>query len=104
MPISAVVKNFRDGTILLEDGTTPTPLSLTVAFEAGDFSIDNITQGASYDVNAYLDRGEFGSLRKTNKVFPTFTLTLHQCQYQFLSWILHQPFISTSYLVFMVNY
>lgn len=77
MPLSQTVKNYRDGTIQLDDGTTPTPLTLTVAFESGDFSIDNITQGASYDVNAYLDRGEFGSLRRTSKTFPSFTFSAY---------------------------
>lgn len=76
MAISSVVKNFRDGTILIEDGTTPTPLAVTVQFEAGDFSADGFTEGL-VDVTTYLDRGEMGSLRKTNRTFPTFSFTAH---------------------------
>lgn len=76
MPISTVVKNFRDGTITIADGTTPTPLSLTVQFETGDFSIDGLNEG-NVDVTAYLDRGEFNNLRKTNRTFPTFQFSSH---------------------------
>lgn len=76
MAISSVVKNFRDGTITISDGTSPTPLSLTVQYEAGDFSIDGFKQGLT-DVTTYLDRGEMGSLRKTSRTFPTFTFSAH---------------------------
>lgn len=76
MPISSVIKNFRDGSLTFSDATTPTPLSLTVAFEAGDFSIDNLNEGL-VDTTAYLDRGEFQTLRKTNRVFPSVSFTAH---------------------------
>ena len=39
MAISTVVKTKRDGTIKIEDGTSPTPNELTVAFKAGDFNL-----------------------------------------------------------------
>lgn len=71
---SAIVKNFRDATILIEDGTTPTALGVTVQFEAGDFSADGFTEGL-VDVTTYLDRGEMGSLRKLSRTFPTFSFT-----------------------------
>jgi hypothetical protein len=76
MPISAVVKNFRDGTLVISDGTTPTPLSLTVQYEAGDFSISALNEGY-VETTVYTDRGEFGSLRKTNRTFPTGSFTAH---------------------------
>lgn len=76
MPISSVIKNFRDGSLTFSDATTPTPLSLTVAYEAGDFSIDNLNEGL-VDTTAYLDRGEFQTLRKTNRVFPSISFTAH---------------------------
>ena len=75
MAISSVVKNFRDGTITLKDGTG-TPLTLTVLYENGDFSASGFNQG-NYEKNVYLDRGEFGSLRKTNRSFPTFTFSAY---------------------------
>lgn len=76
MPISAVVKNFRDGTITLSDSTTPTPLSVIVQYEAGDFSITGLSQGNT-EATTYLDRGELGSVRLTSRSFPTFSFTAH---------------------------
>lgn len=74
MAISSKPKNFRDGTITISDGTTPTPLSLTVIYEAGDFSIDNVMQSQT-EVETYLDRGSFHNVRKTNFAPATFTFT-----------------------------
>jgi hypothetical protein len=76
MPISAVVKNFRDGTITLADGTTPTPLSVIVQYEAGDFSITGLSE-SNTETTTYLDRGDLGSVRKTSRTFPTFSFTAH---------------------------
>lgn len=69
MAISSVVKNFRDGSIQLKDGTG-TPLTVTVQFENGDLSLSGTNQG-NYEHTKYLDRGELGSIRKTNRMFPT---------------------------------
>lgn len=76
MPISAVVKNFRDGTITLSDATTPTPLSVIVQYEAGDFSITGLNQG-NLEATTYLDRGDLGSVRLTSRTFPSFSFTAH---------------------------
>jgi hypothetical protein len=73
MPISSVVKNFRDGTIKLADGTG-TPIEITVQYENGDFSLSGTNQG-NYEHTKYLDRGELGSIRKTNRSFPTGSFT-----------------------------
>jgi len=75
MAISTVGKNFRDGVILIEDGTG-TPLAVTVIYENGDFSGSGFMETQT-DVTAYLDRGSKYSLRKTNQNFPTFTFTAH---------------------------
>jgi len=80
MAISSVVKNFRDGTIVLSDGTG-TPLTVTVQFENGDLSLSGTNQG-NYEHTKYLDRGELGSIRKTNRMFPTGSFT---CQMTDLS-------------------
>lgn len=76
MPISSVIKNFRDGTLTIEDGTAGTPIAMTIVYEAGDFSIDNLTEGL-VETTAYLDRGEFATLRKTNRSFPSFSFSAH---------------------------
>lgn len=67
MPISSVVKNFRDGTITLADNGINT---LTIQYEAGDLSLSGVNQG-NYEHTKYLDRGELGSIRKSNRSFPT---------------------------------
>lgn len=76
MPISTVVKNFRDGQLVFSDATTPSPLALTVQFEAGDFSISGLNEGL-VETTTYLDRGEFGTLRKTSRTFPSGSFTAH---------------------------
>ena len=75
MAQSTVIKNFRDGTLTFADNTG-TPLTLPIVYEAGDFSIDNLNEGL-VETTAYLDRGEFATLRKTNRVFPSFSFTAH---------------------------
>jgi hypothetical protein len=75
MAQSTVIKNFRDGTLVFADNTG-TPLTMPIVYEAGDFSIDNLNEGL-VDTTAYLDRGEFATLRKTNRVFPSFSFTAH---------------------------
>lgn len=75
MAQSTVIKNFRDGTLVFADNTG-TPLTLPIQYEAGDFSIDNLNEGL-VETTAYLDRGEFATLRKTNRVFPSFSFTAH---------------------------
>jgi hypothetical protein len=73
MAISSKPKNFRDGTITLSEGSG-SPITLTVQYEAGDFAIDNAMQSQS-EVEAYLDRGSFHNVRKTNFAPATFTFT-----------------------------
>ncbi len=38
MAVTNVVRNLRDGELVIKDGTTPTPLSLTVLLDEGDLS------------------------------------------------------------------
>ena len=75
MAQSTVIKNFRDGTLVFADNTG-SPLTLPIVYEAGDFSIDNLNEGL-VETTAYLDRGEFATLRKTNRVFPSFSFSAH---------------------------
>jgi hypothetical protein len=73
MPLSTSVKNFRNGTIVLADGSA-TPITLTVVYENGDFAVNGLMEGQT-EVTMYLDRGAFGSLRKTNFTPATFSFT-----------------------------
>lgn len=75
MAISSVVKNMRDGTLLIEDGTG-TPLAVTVQYETGDFSLSGLSQGLK-EVTTYLDRGDLGSVRHTSVSFPSVSFSAH---------------------------
>lgn len=75
MAQSSRVKNFRHGTILLEDGTG-TPLAHTVQYENGDFQVSGLSEGQK-EVIAYLDRGVLCDLQYGNQTFPTFSFTAH---------------------------
>ena len=74
MAISSVVKNFRDGTILIEDGTG-VPIDITVQFENGDFSLSGLN--GFKEVTTYMDRGDLGSVRHTTQLFPTGSFSAH---------------------------
>lgn len=79
MALSAHVKNFRNGTISLAD-SSGTPLTLTVEYEQGNFSISGLSKGLK-EIVTYLDRGELGSVRYTNRTFPTFSFTAHMTEF-----------------------
>lgn len=73
MAISGVPKNFRDGTLLIEDASG-VPIAVTVQYEAGDFSGSGFRQGQTA-VEMILDRGAFHAVRKTNFEPATFSFT-----------------------------
>lgn len=75
MPISSVVKNYRDGTLVVSDNSGA-PITLTVQYEAGDFSVSGFNEG-QVETTTYLDRGEFGSLRKTSRTFVSGSFSAH---------------------------
>ena len=84
MAISSVVKNYRDGSIVFNDATSPTPITLTVQFESGDLSLSGVNYSSTGPVEytKYLDRGELGSVRRTSRSFATGSLS---CQMTDLS-------------------
>jgi len=69
MSISAVVKNFRDGSLVVSDATTPTPITLTVQYEAGDFSLNRQQRGQQRD-NCLLGQGGAGHAQENESVVP----------------------------------
>jgi hypothetical protein len=70
---STVVKNFRDGTIVLTDDTGA-PITTTVIYEDGDFKLDGYAADL-YEHANYEDRGVRSSSRKTKRAYPTFSFT-----------------------------
>lgn len=73
MAVSTTVKNFRDGGIVLSDGTG-TPLTCTVLFDMATFAISGL-KASLHEIIAYEVRGELSSLRKGKRTYPTFSLT-----------------------------
>ena len=76
MAESVIVRTKRDGSLTSNDGTPTTPLTYTVAYEAGDLSIT--IPGPA--VNVFLDRGQFGttpSLRYGDDQPCTFSFSAH---------------------------
>lgn len=77
MAYSVVPKTRRDGKITLEDGTTPAAISLEVAFEEGNLSIDKPNQFSSLVIR---DRGDISAVRKQDESIITgsFSFNLRQ--------------------------
>ena len=69
MAVSTVIKHFTDGTVTLADGTG-TPVTLTVPFSQGDFSLSGV-QESQKAVNVYQSRGVLHSVRLGEKAFVT---------------------------------
>lgn len=68
--------NFRDGTIVIKDGTSGTPLEVTVLAALGDFSASGFKAGGNYETAVTQVRGEVHSIRRTNRIFPTISFSL----------------------------
>lgn len=73
MALSTVVKNMRDGSLVISDGTG-TPISITVQFDQGDFSITGLKAKLA-ETTAYETRGLLRSVRHTTRVYPTGSFT-----------------------------
>lgn len=73
--------NFRDGTLVVKDGTG-TPLEVTIVATAGDFSFSGMKlDGASYETIVTQARGELHSLRKGNRAFPTISFNMYVSEF-----------------------
>lgn len=77
---NSIVKNFRDGQLVLKDGTG-TPIAVTIQFESGDFSISGLSANSNTEVTTYLDRGALGSVRLTSQTFPTWSFSAHMVEF-----------------------
>ena len=94
MSYSQIIKTKADGTILIEDGTG-TPLTLTVAYETGDFNIS--IPGPT--VSNFLDRSRFGSspsLRYGDDQPVTFSFTANLRDIADASYITLESIITNS--------
>lgn len=76
MAYSTAPKVRRDGKITLKDGTSPTAISLEVAYEEGNFAFDQTKS----DRIVIRDRGTIGSVRKGDDqpISGSFTIYMRQ--------------------------
>mgnify|MGYP003137424322 FL=1 len=76
MSYSTAPKVRRDGVIKLRDGTTPTPVSLTVDYEEGNFSFEQTKS----DRTIIRDRGTIKSVRRGDDqpITGSFTIFMRQ--------------------------
>jgi hypothetical protein len=77
MAYSTAPKVRRDGVIKLRDGTTPTPVSLTVDYEEGNFSFEQ----TKADRTIIRDRGTIKSVRKGDDQPITGSFTIYMRQF-----------------------
>jgi hypothetical protein len=76
---STVIKNFTDGSMTIKDGTG-TPLTFTVPFEQGNFSITGLARKLR-NVSAYESRGKFKTARHTTRLYPTWTCNVYMADF-----------------------
>jgi len=69
MAASTVVKNLNDGVLQLADGTG-VPVTLTVPFSTGDFSISGLSE-TQQNVSRYETRGVLNTVRHTSRTYPS---------------------------------
>jgi hypothetical protein len=68
-PVGGSVRNFEHGTLTLRDGS-PTPVTLTLAFERGDFAFSGLS--AALNETAKVERrGQFVTAVHGARVYPT---------------------------------
>lgn len=79
MAVSTVYKTAIDGSIKLLDGTSGTPLEITLSYDNGDFSCGPLKDVLNEDV-AFERRGKFMGVRAGARIYPTgsFTATMTQ--------------------------
>lgn len=75
----AIVKNFRDGSVVLKDGTG-TPKTATLPFEQGNFAVSGFNVGQT-EVQEYFARGTLIGLRKGQQNFQDWSCTLTMSEF-----------------------
>lgn len=80
MAASTVIKHLYDGEIAVEDGTTPTAVSLTVPFTVGDLSLSGLAQTQN-EVVAYETRGTLHTVRHSSRTYPSGSFSAQLADY-----------------------
>ena len=61
MAQSSYIKNFTHGSIIIRDGTQPTPLEVSLDCDSGDISLTGLVDGL-YEIIKYERRGRLKSV------------------------------------------
>lgn len=77
MATSTIVKNFRDGKLVLSDRKSPTPTTLEITLEEGNFQMSV----GGYEIVDVYDRGEFATPRKGKAQKCTWQITAHATEF-----------------------
>lgn len=77
MPTGSVIKQAHDCTITVKDGAA---LTYSPSLFDGSVSISNFSR-KQRDVATYEVRGQLKAVRHTNRVYPTFTLTIQMANF-----------------------
>jgi len=80
MAASTIIKHLTDGSLDISDGTTPTPVSLSIPFTIGDFSLSGLSKDQT-DVKAYKPRGSLQSIRQGEDTEPTGSFSCQVADY-----------------------
>ena len=79
MAASVIIKHLHDGSLTVKDGTG-TPVSLTVPFSVGDFTLTGV-QEQQNAVIAYETRGDLHVVRHTTRTYPTGSFSVMLADY-----------------------
>lgn len=75
MAVSTIPKNMTDGSLVINDGTG-TPLTITVAWENGDFSFDGLAAGGQRERVPYTSRAKtLIGLRMTGLIYGSYSFS-----------------------------
>lgn len=81
MAASNTIKNsYGAGSIVISDGTG-SPLTVTVDFDQGDFSISGLKDKLK-DTTTYQSRGTLHAVRHTARTFPTISFTAMMSEFK----------------------
>ena len=80
MAQSSYIKNFTHGSIIIRDGTQPTPLEVSLDCDSGDISLTGLVDGL-YEIIKYERRGRLKSVARGNRVYPSGSLSALWAQF-----------------------
>jgi hypothetical protein len=78
--LSTYAKNFTHGSVKILDGTSVTPLEVSLDCDMGDISLSGLVDGL-YEIIKYERRGRLKSVARGTRVYPSGSLTAMWAQF-----------------------